>query len=92
MARTFIESLRGRQDRSRERAEVRRLIPRTSIQRVEEGRVNSKHVEDLSQHLECTCRMLMAPYAKIPTLSKKSPRVSKVKSLCTREFAVVGHS
>ena len=34
--------------------------------------------------------MLMAPCAKIPMLSKKSPRVSKVKSRCTREFAV-GH-
>ena len=32
--------------------------------------------------------MLMAPCAKIPMLSKKSPRVSKVKSLCTREFVV----
>ena len=30
----------------------------------------------------------MAPCAKHPMLSKKSPRVSKVKSLCTREFAV----
>ena len=36
------------------RAEVRRLIPRTLIQRVEEGRVDSKHVEDLSRHLTCT--------------------------------------
>ena len=36
------------------RAEVRMPIPRTSIQRVEEGRVDSKHVEDLSQHLTCT--------------------------------------
>ena len=36
-----------------ERAEVRRPIPRTSIQRVEEGRVDSKHVDDLSQHLTC---------------------------------------
>ena len=32
--------------------------------------------------------MLMAPRAEIPLLSKKSPRVSTVKSLCTREFAV----
>ena len=71
-----------------ERAEVRRPIPRRSIQRVEEGRVDSKHVEDLSRHLECTRIMLMAPCAKIPMLSKKSPRVSKVKSRCTREFAV----
>ena len=70
------------------RVEVRRSIPRTSIQRVEEGRVDRKHVEDLSQHLECTWIMLMAPGAKIPMPSKKSPRVSKVKSLCTREFAV----
>ena len=31
----------------------------------------------------------MAPCAEIPVLSKQSPRVSKVKSLCTREFAVV---
>ena len=37
-----------------ERAEVRRPIPQTSIQRAEEGRVDSKHVEDLSQHLTCT--------------------------------------
>ena len=37
-----------------ERAEVRRSIPRTSIQRVEEGCVDSKHVEDLVQHLTCT--------------------------------------
>ena len=41
-----------------ERAEVRRPIPRTSIQRVEdmveEGRVDSKHVEGLSPHLTCT--------------------------------------
>ena len=37
-----------------ERAEVRRPIPRTSIQRVEKGRVDSKHVDDLSQHLTCT--------------------------------------
>ena len=72
-----------------ERAEVRRPIPRTSIERVEEGRVDSKHVDDLSQHLECTRIMLMAPCAKNPMLSKKSPQVSKVKSLCTREFAVV---
>ena len=54
-----------------ERAEVRRSIPRTSIQRVEEGRVDSKHVEDLSQHLTCTCNMLMAPCAEIPVLSDK---------------------
>ena len=40
------------------------------------------------EHLECTRIMLMAPCAKIPMLSKKSPRVSKVKSLCTREFVV----
>ena len=65
-----------------ERAEVRRPIPRRSIQRVEEGRVDSKHVDDLFQHLECTCNMLMAPCAKVPMLSKKS--------LCTREFAVCG--
>ena len=38
--------------------------------------------------------MLMAPCAEIPMLlvlvssAKKSPRVSEVKSLCTREFAV----
>ena len=74
-----------------ERAEVRRSIPRArmSIQRVEEGRVDSKHVEDWSQHLTCTGIMLMAPCPEIPMLSKKSPRVSKVKSLCTREFAVL---
>ena len=36
-----------------ERAEVRRPIPSpwTSIQRAEEGRVDSKHVGDLLQHL-----------------------------------------
>ena len=39
---------------ARERAEVQKPIPRTSIQRVEEGRVDSKCVEDLSQHLTCT--------------------------------------
>ena len=32
--------------------------------------------------------MLMAPCEEIPMLSKKSPRVSKLKGLCTREFAV----
>ena len=37
-----------------ERAEVRRSIPRTLIERAEEGRVDSKHVEDVSQHLTCT--------------------------------------
>ena len=38
------------------RAKVWRPIPRTSIQRVEEGCVDSKqyHAEDLSQHLTCT--------------------------------------
>ena len=72
----------------RSRAEVWRPIPRTSIQRAEEGLVDSKHVEGLSQHLECTQIMLMAPGAKVPMLSKKGPRVSTVKSLCTREFAV----
>ena len=71
-----------------ERAEVRRSIPPTSVQRVEEGRVDSKHGEGLSQHLTCTCIMLKAPCAEIPMLPKKNPRVSKVKSLCTREFAV----
>ena len=54
-----------------ERADVRRPIPRTSIQRVEEGRVDSKHVDDLSQHLICTRNMLMAPRTEIPMLSKK---------------------
>ena len=65
-----------------ERAEVRRPIPRTSIQRVEEGRVDSKHVKGLSQHLECTWLMLVAPCAEIPMLSgKKRPRVSNVKTI-----------
>ena len=67
-----------------ERAEVRRPIPRTSIQRarVEEGRIDGKHVEDLSQHLECTWLMLMAPGAKIPMPSnKKSTGVKIQKSM-----------
>ena len=55
-----------------ERAEVRRPIPRTSIWRVEEGRADSKHADDLFQHLECTRIMLMAPCVKIPMLSKKA--------------------
>ena len=63
-----------------ERAEVRRSILRTSIQRVEEGRVDSKHVNDLSQHLECTCLMLMAPRAEIPMLSRKKSTGVDVKS------------
>ena len=96
MARTFTESLRSRQGRP-ERAEVRRSIPRTSIQRAEEGRVDSKHVEDLSQHLECTrinaasCSWRHAQ--KFPCYrERKTPRVSKVKCLRTREFAVSGSS
>ena len=77
-----------------ERAEVRRPIPRTSIQRVEEGRVDRKHVEELSQHLECTWNMLMAPGAEIPMLARerKAHRCQKSKKLsvpCTREFAVL---
>ena len=36
------------------RAEVQRLIPWRLIEHVEEGHVDSKHVEDVSQHLECT--------------------------------------
>ena len=38
-----------------ERAEVQRPIPWTSIQRVKEGRVDSKRVKGVFQHLECTC-------------------------------------
>ena len=74
-----------------ERAEVRRSISWTSIHRVDEGRVDSKHVKDLSQHLECTYIMLMAPRAEIPMLSKKVHGCQKSKQLsvpCTREFAV----
>ena len=70
------------------RTKVRMPIPRTSIERVDEGRVDSKHVEDLSRHLECTRIMLMAPCAKIPMLSKKVHGCQKSKVLCTREFAV----
>ena len=56
-----------------ERAAVRRPIPRarTSIQRFEEGRADNKHAEDLSQHLECTWLMSMAPRAEIPMPSEK---------------------
>ena len=87
MARTFIESLRSRQDRPRESGGPE--ADSTDVGLASRGRpVDSKHVDDLSQHLECTWNMLMAPCAKLPMLSKKSPRVSKVKSLCTREFAV----
>ena len=75
-----------------ERAEVRRPIPRTSIQRAEEGRADSKHAEELSQHLECTWNMLMAPGAEIPMLSKKVHGCQKSQKMsvpCTREFAVI---
>ena len=73
--------------------EVWRPIPRTSIQRVEEGRVDSEHVEDLSQHPECTRIMLMAPRAETPMLSREKKvhgcQTSKQLSVpCTREFAV----
>ena len=74
-----------------ERAEVRRPIPRTSVQRVEESRVDSKHVKGLSRHLECTWLMLVAPCTEIPMLSKKVHGCQKSKELsvpCTREFAV----
>ena len=58
-----------------ERAEVRRPIPRTSIniQRAEEGRADSKHVDGLSERtrLECTRIMLMVPCAKVPVLSRE---------------------
>ena len=53
------------------RAGVRRSIPRTSIERAEEGRADSKHVDDLPQHLTCTWNMLMAPCAEIPMPEKK---------------------
>ena len=56
---------------ARERAEARRSIPRTSISRVEEGRVDSKHAEGLPPHLTCTWNMLMAPCAEIPMPEKK---------------------
>ena len=59
-----------------ERAEVQKPIPRTSIERVEEGCVDSKDAEDLSQHLTCTRHVLMAPCAEIPMLLGKSPRVT----------------
>ena len=61
------------------RVEVQRSIPWTSTEHVEEGRVDNKqcHVEDLSQHLRCTCSILMAPCAENPMLSGKSPRASK---------------
>ena len=58
-----------------QRAEVWRSIPQTSISTdAEEGRADSKHAEDLSQHLTCTwdMRMLMAPCTEIPML-KKTP-------------------
>ena len=76
-----------------ERAEVRRPIPRTSVQRVEEGRVDSKHIftKDLTQHLGCTWLMRVAPCAEIPMLWKKVHGCQKSKTLsvpCTREFAV----
>ena len=74
-----------------ERAEVRRSIPRTSIniriRRVEEGRVDSKHADDLSQLLAFTWDMPMAPGAKTPMPSRKNVHGrQKPKSLCTREF------
>ena len=61
------------------------------IERVEEDCVDSKHVEELSQHLECTWNMLMTPGAKIPLLAKKIHGCQTSKTLsvpCTREFAV----
>ena len=36
------------------RIALERALVRRPIQRVEEGRADSKHVEDFSQHLECT--------------------------------------
>ena len=64
------------------RAEVQRPIPWTSIQCAEEVRVDSKHVDDLSQHVECTRIMLMAPCAKIPMLSKKKSTGVKSQKSC----------
>ena len=50
------------------KVEVQRLIPWTLIEHVKEGHVDSKHVDDLFQHLECTQIMLMVPCAKSPML------------------------
>ena len=75
-----------------ERAKVWRLIPWAAIQHVKEGCVNSKHAKDWSQHLECTCHMLMAPCTEIPMLSKKKSASAKSHKKmpvpCTCEFAV----
>ena len=78
-----------------ERAEVRRLIPRTSIQRVEEGRVDSKHMH-ACEGLVTASRMYMshargAMRRNSHATDKKSTGVKSQKQLsvpCTREFAV----
>ena len=63
-------------------------IPRTSIERVEEGRVDSTHVEDLSQHL-MYMKHTHGACAEIPMPEKKVNWCQTPKVLCTREFAVV---
>ena len=72
------------------RSEVRRSIPRarTPILRAEEGRADSRHVEDLPQHPECTSLMPMAPRAEIPMPSEKSPQVPKAEK--TLNLQLVG--
>ena len=87
---TYLSKVIGAVGFALERAEVRRSIPRTSISRVEEGRVDSKHVKGLSQHLIWTWNMLMAPCAQIPMLKKKLHGCQNSKVLCTCEFAVYG--
>ena len=60
MARTFNDSLRGRPDRPRESAgpEVDPTDVDSARARVhvEEGRADSKHAKDLSQHLTVTTK------------------------------------
>ena len=75
---THLSEVLGAARIALERAEVRRSIPRTSVQRAD-----SKDVEDLSraQHLTCIWNMLMAPVpcAEIPMRSRAN----------SREFAVI---
>ena len=76
-----------------EGTELDRSIPKLqlSISSAEEGCIDARYIWELPQHLTCTWTMLMTPLHINPH-ARKSPRVSIVKSPCTRQFALLCES
>ena len=71
-----------------EGTDLDRSILRLSILCAGEGCVDARYIGELSKHLRCTWKMLMAPLRRNSHAREKIPQVSKVKRQCTPQFAV----